>query len=391
VLQGAATRRAMRVHGKTGSRVASSALHTAGQGKFGDWNDDNRKDGMDSTIAAVLLLDGIGNGAVYALLGMAIVLVFAVTRVILIPQGEFVAYSALTLAMLQLGRVPGTVWLALLLAALAVLRELWDGLRAKRAWSATGLEIARLCALPVAAAAVTYVASGQQWPLALQGLLTLVLVTSLGPLVYRLAYQPLADASVLLLLIVSVGVHFTLVGLGLVFFGAEGYRTPPFWDASFAAGAVTISGQTIVTVAASALLMGALYLFFARTLAGKALRATAINRLGARLMGVSTEHAGRSAFSMAAFIGALSGLLIGPTTTMIYDGGFLIGLKGFVAAIFGGLASYPLAVGGALLVGLLDSFSSFWASAYKDVIVFTAIIPILLLRSLTDGQHDDDE
>ena len=67
-------------------------------------------------------------------------------------------------------------------------------------------------------------------------MLTLVLVTSIGPLVYRLAYQPLADASVLLLLIVSVGVHFTLVGLGLVFFGAEGYRTPPFWDASFNAG-----------------------------------------------------------------------------------------------------------------------------------------------------------
>jgi branched-chain amino acid transport system permease protein len=346
---------------------------------------------MDSTIAAVLLLDGIGNGAVYALLGMAIVLVFAVTRVILIPQGEFVAYSALTLAMLQLGRVPGTVWLALLLSALTVLRESWDGVRNRRAWSATGLEIARLCALPAAAALATWAASGHGWPLALQGLLTLVLVSSIGPLVYRLAYQPLADASVLLLLIVSVGVHFTLVGLGLVFFGAEGYRTPPFWDASFAIGAVTISGQTIVTILTSALLMGALYLFFARTLAGKALRATAINRLGARLMGVSTEHAGRSAFSMAAFIGALSGLLIGPTTTMIYDGGFLIGLKGFVAAIFGGLASYPLAVGGAMLVGLLDSFSSFWASAYKDVIVFTAIIPILLLRSLTDRHHDDEE
>ena len=87
---------------------------------------------MDSTIAAVLMLDGIGNGAVYALLGMAIVLVFAVTRVILIPQGEFVAYGALTLAMLQLGRVPGTVWLALLMAALAALRELWDGWRAAR-------------------------------------------------------------------------------------------------------------------------------------------------------------------------------------------------------------------------------------------------------------------
>ena len=138
-----------------------------------------------------------------------------------------------------------------------MLRELWDGLRTKRAVDRTLLEIGRLCALPVAAAGVTYLASGHAWPLALQGILTLVLVTSIGPLVYRLAYQPLADASVLLLLIVSVGVHFTLVGLGLVFFGAEGYRTPPFWDASFAIGAVTISGQTIVTLAVSALLMAA--------------------------------------------------------------------------------------------------------------------------------------
>jgi branched-chain amino acid transport system permease protein len=108
-------------------------------------------------------------------------------------------------------------------------------------------------------------------------------------------------------------------------------------------------------------------------------------------MGVSTEHAGRSAFSMAAFIGALSGLLIGPTMTVTYDSGFLIGLKGFVAAIFGGLASYPLAGAGALLVGLLDSFSSFWASSYKEVIVFTAIIPVLLLRSLTDRHAGDEE
>ncbi len=346
---------------------------------------------MDATIAAVLLLDGLGNGAVYALLGMAIVLVFAVTRVILIPQGEFVAYSALTLAMLQLGRVPGTVWLALLLAGLTLLREAWDGLRTGRAWAATGVEIARLCAWPVVAAIVVGLASGHAWPLWLQGALTLALVTSIGPLVYRLAYQPLADASVLLLLIVSVGVHFTLVGLALVFFGAEGYRTPPFWDASFSWGAVSVSGQTIVVLAVSALLMLALWRFFAGTLAGKALRATAINRLGARLMGVSTEHAGRSAFSMAAFIGALSGLLIGPSTTMVYDSGFLIGLKGFVAAIFGGLASYPLAGAGALLIGLLDSFSSFWASSYKEVIVFTAIIPVLLLRSLTDRHHDEDE
>ena len=346
---------------------------------------------MDSTIAAVLLLDGIGNGAVYALLGMAIVLVFAVTRVILIPQGEFVAYSALTLAMLQLGRVPGTVWLALLLAALAVLREAWDGLRAKRAWSATAFEIGRLCALPVAAAAVTYVASGHAWPLLLQGMLTLVLVTSLGPLVYRLAYQPLADASVLLLLIVSVGVHFTLVGLGLVFFGAEGYRTPPFWDANFFIGDVSISGQTIVTVLASMLLMGALYAFFARTLAGKALRATAINRTGARLVGIRPATTGTMAYLLASLLAGISGVLIAPVTTIFYDSGFLIGLKAFVGAIIGAMVSYPMTALGAVLVGLLESFSSFWLSAFKEVVVFGLLIPVLLWRSLSLVASEEEE
>ena len=87
-------------------------------------------------------------------------------------------------------------------------------------------------------------------------------------------------------------------------------------------------------------------------------------------MGISSGSAGRLSFTMAAFIGALSGLLIGPTTTVFYDSGFLIGLKGFVAAVFAGLSSYPLALVGALGVGLLESFGSFWASAFKEVIVF---------------------
>jgi branched-chain amino acid transport system permease protein len=219
--------------------------------------------------------------------------------------------------------------------------------------------------------------------------LTLAIVTPLGPLIYRLAYQSLADASVLVLLIVSVGVHFALTGLGLVFFGAEGFRNPSFWDERFTLGPLLLSGQTLIVIAASAVLIVALWLFFERSLHGKALRATAVNRLGARLMGISSESAGRLSFTMAAFIGALSGLLIGPTTTVFYDSGFLIGLKGFVAAVFGGLASYPLALVGALGVGLIESFGSFWASAFKEVIVFGSILPVLLWRSLRDPHGEE--
>ena len=142
--------------------------------------------------------------------------------------------------------------------------------------------------------------------------------------------------------------------------------------------------------AASVALIVMLWLFFERSLFGKALRATAVNRLGARLMGISSHASGQLTFAMAALIGALSGLLIGPTTTVFYDSGFLIGLKGFVAAVVAGLSSYPGALIGALFVGVVEAFGAFWASAFKEVIVFTLILPILLWRSLTSG-HSDEE
>jgi branched-chain amino acid transport system permease protein len=188
---------------------------------------------------------------------------------------------------------------------------------------------------------------------------------------------------VLVLLIVSVAVHVTLIGIGLLFFGAEGSRTPSFTEVSFEVGGVLLQGQTLLVLVASVLLIIALYFFFERTLYGKALRATAMNRTGARLMGISGSLAGMLSFTLAASIGAVSGILISPITTIYYDSGFLIGLKGFVGAIIGGLASYPVAAAGAILVGLLESYSSFWASAFKEVIVFTLIIPVLLWRSLT--------
>jgi branched-chain amino acid transport system permease protein len=346
---------------------------------------------MDFSIASILMLDGATNGAIYALLGLATVLIFAITRVIFIPQGEFVAYGALTLALLQLGKVPGTVWLLVVLALIAALLDLVAGLRRGIPLNTVLLRALKSLIVPAVVLAVTLWAAPRQLPLLLQSLLTLAIVTPLGPLVYRLAYEKLADATVLVLLIVSVGVHFALTGLGLVFFGAEGFRNPSFWDSRFSAGALTLSGQAVIIFMVSIALILALYLFFERTLRGKALRATAVNRLGARLMGISTSGAGKLSFGLAAFMGALSGLLIGPTTTLFYDSGFLIGLKGFVAAIFGGLASYPAAAVGALFVGLLESFGSFYASAFKEVIVFTLIIPVLLWRSFQHGHHDEEE
>lgn len=344
---------------------------------------------MDLTIASILGLDGVTNGAIYALVAIALVLVFAVTRIVFIPQGEFVAFGALTLALLQTGAVPGTVWLLLLMAVVAAGMDGWQAWREGWPLARTLRTLARTLALPVAASVLTIVLAPRQMPLPVQVLLTLVLVTPMGPLVYRLAYRSLADASVLVLLIVSVGVHFALTGLGLLFFGAEGFRNPAFWDQRFSLGPLAMTGQTVIILAASVALIVALFVFFDRTLTGKALRATSVNRTGARLMGIATDNAGALSFTMAAFIGALSGLLIGPTTTVYYDTGFLIGLKGFIAAVFAGLTSFPMALVGAVGVGLIESFGSFWASAFKEVIVFTAILPVLLWRSFVDPHHEE--
>jgi branched-chain amino acid transport system permease protein len=345
---------------------------------------------MDSSIASILLLDGVTNGAIYALLGLATVLVFTVTRVIFIPQGEFVAYGALTLAMLQAGKTPGTVWLLLILAGTAAVMELFTRWRHHGNIVLAFKGALRTLIFPVIVSLATIWAAPQIFPLWVQALLSVAIVTAYGPLVYRVAYQSLESATPLVLLIVSVGVHFAMTGLGLLFFGAEGFRNPSFWDIRIPFGAVTFKGQTIIIFLASIALIVLLWLYFEKSLRGKALRATAVNRTGARLMGISSQVAGQLTFLMAALIGALSGLLIGPTTTVYYDSGFLIGLKGFVAAVIAGLSSYPGALLGALFVGIVESFSAFWASAFKEVIVFTLVLPVLLLRSLRGG-HSDEE
>ncbi|MBK8386852.1 MAG: branched-chain amino acid ABC transporter permease [Candidatus Accumulibacter propinquus] len=344
---------------------------------------------MDLQIALLLGQDGVTNGAIYALLALALVLVFAVTRVIFIPQGEFVAFGALTLASLQAGRLPGTVWLLLAMGTLIALIEGAAALR-ERHFRRIPLILLLNCGAPLLLAGALVAVSSASLPLLVQVFLALLLVVPLGPMIYRLAYQPVAEASVLVLLIVSVAVHVTLIGIGLLFFGAEGSRTPSFTEVSFEVGDVLLQGQTLLVLVASVLLIIALYFFFERTIYGKALRATAMNRTGARLMGISGSLAGMLSFTLAASIGAFSGILISPITTIYYDSGFLIGLKGFVGAIIGGLASYPVAAAGAILVGLLESYSSFWASAFKEVIVFTLIIPVLLWRSLTT-RHVEEE
>jgi len=345
---------------------------------------------LNTTILLFLIQDGITNGAIYALLGLALVLVFAVTRVILIPQGEFVTYGALTYASLASGQMPGTAKLAVTMGLVAFAFDLVatrKSLHARRIARAFATNVV----LPCAVLALTFWAAGHHPHAAVSVALSLLIVASIGLFLYRIAFQPLAHTSVLVLLIASVGCHLAMQGLGLLFFGAEGQRGPVIADLAVTAGPLRFSGQSLAVYGVTIAFILGLWLFFGLTLTGKALRATAVNRLGARLVGIRTSLSGQIAFLLASVIGALSGILIVPITTLYYDTGFLIGLKGFIAAIIGGLVSYPLTAIAALVVGMVEAFSSFYASNFKEVIVFTLLIPVLLLRSLAAPAVEEEK
>lgn len=344
---------------------------------------------MTPDIALFLAQDGIVNASIYALIALALVLVFLVTRILFVPQGEFISFGALTLASFSLGHVPATIWLllggAIASAVLTTLRERERLGRLRVAPGQIGLVVYAVAVVLV----VQWLAPGKPGPwLAIP--LTLAIIVPLGPILYTVFFEGIARATNLTLLIAAVALHYGLVGVGLLLFGAEGARAEPLSDAAFTLGPLLISSQSLLVVTATAGVMALLYVFFSRSIDGKALQATAISRPGAKLVGIRPANAGRLAFLFAAIIGAVSGVLVASLTTVYYDSGFLVGLKGFVAAIIGGLVSYPLAVVGALVVGLLESFSSFWFSAFKEVIVFVLIIPVLLWRSF-QAPHTDGE
>lgn len=336
---------------------------------------------MDAQIFLILLEDGIANGAIYALLALTMVLVFTTTRILFVPQGEFVTFAALTFASLQIGHVPQIVWLLGMLAVAAAAAETYGAVKLRNARRIPAI-VGTYLAAPFAVIALTVWLAPLQPPMLVQAALAVSIVTLLGPLVYRVAFQPVSSSSVRLLFVIAIALHFILQGFGLLFFGAEGFRVDPMIDASFDIGSLIVKGQVLLILTTLALFAVLLYAFFGFTVAGKALRATAINRVGARIVGIKPNLAGGLAFLLTAFIGGVSGVLIVSSTTIYYDSGLLIGLKAVLGAICGGMLSYPIAVVGSFGIGIIESFGAFWASAFTEALVFSALIPVLLWLSL---------
>jgi branched-chain amino acid transport system permease protein len=351
---------------------------------------------LNTTIALLLGQDGLTNGIIYALVSIALLLVFVVTRILLVPQGEFVALGALTLVQLGKGQSPSVLWLLFGLAGAAVAVS-----AARSAWHSDWRlmpTVAVFCAVALALGAATVwlipaLFAGLA-PLPVRLVATVILVAPLGPMLYWTAFQGVARASILTLLFAAVSVHYVLQGLMLPLFGPEGFQAEAMVRGRVDVGVTRISLQLLLTAGSFALAVTALWLFFGRTVRGKILRATAINPRGARIVGIRPETSGALAFGLASVLGAISGILIAPLTTFYYDSGFLLALKGFVGAVVGGLVSFPLAAGGSLLLGILEALFSFHLSALKDSLVFAALLPILLIRSvrhLSDRAAEEEE
>lgn len=283
---------------------------------------------------AQLTLDGLRGGAIYALIAMGFVMVFNVTGIINFAQGAFVMLGAmLTVTFYQI-EIALPSWLHLLLSA------------------AIGI----------------------------------ILTIIIGLLVERLTIYPARKSSPLTLIIITVGVYIALQGLGLLIWGADAYIFPAFTtlemsDQVFRWAGLVIKAQSFWILGSMILVLFGLAYFFERTLLGKAMRACSVNRHGARLVGIGAEKMSLLSFGMAAAVGAIGGIVVAPILRPSYDMGLALGLKGFVAAILGGLVSTPGAVLGGLLLGLIENVAAGVTKAgMKDIYAFILLILTLLLR-----------
>lgn len=227
--------------------------------------------------------------------------------------------------------------------------------------------------------AVTLLASGL--PLALAVVLAIVVAVLVALLVEKLAIEPARDADTVTLIIITIGVSLFLRGLAQLVWDKGVHRLPAFsGEQPLQFMGATLLPQSLWVMGGTAIAVAALSAFYDRTLLGKAMLATSYNRVAAQLVGINTRGVLFASFGLAAALGALGGVLIAPIAFTAYDAGIMLGLKGFAAAMLGGLGSFGGAVVGGLLLGLLEGLGAgFVSSAYKDAIAFVIILLVLFL------------
>ncbi|MBN9425662.1 MAG: branched-chain amino acid ABC transporter permease [Burkholderiales bacterium] len=221
--------------------------------------------------------------------------------------------------------------------------------------------------------------SGLGLPLPVVLALAVLIPAGVGVLMEKLSIEPIKGAETVTLIIVTIGASLVIRGAIQVWLGKGSHSLPPFsGDTPILIFGATLMPQSLWVLGVSALVVLALWYFFNRTLAGKAMLATSCNRVAAEMVGINTNWVLFMSFALSAALGAVGGILITPITLTSFDVGIMLGLKGFVAAVVGGLGNGLGAVVGGLLVGVIEAFGAgYLSSSYKDAIPFVLILFIL--------------
>jgi len=279
---------------------------------------------MDPGQLLQLLIAGLVLGVIYALIAVGFITVYNVTGIINFAQGEFVMLGAMLAVTLHKYNLP----------------------------------LPLIILVAVAAMALT------------------------GMLMQRLAIRPAKSASLVTFIIISIGISIALRGSALLIWGTNPYTLPAFSNqAGLEWLGAHIQVQSLWILAITLLAFAGLFYFFEKTYPGRAVKACVINPNAAELMGINPQSMSLLAFAIAGAMGALAGVVITPITLASYDMGLMFGLKGFVAAVLGGLTSIPGALVGGILLGVLESLGAgYISSGYKDALAFLILVLILFVK-----------
>ena len=226
-------------------------------------------------------------------------------------------------------------------------------------------------------ATVAMVGSG--FPLIAAIPLAIALTTLVGLALDKLAVERAKDASVVTVIIITIGASIFLRGLAQVVWDKEIHALEPFsGDTPIEFGGASILPQNIWVLGVTVVVVAVLAWFFNRTLLGKAILATSYNRDAAQLVGINTGFILLISFGLSAALGAIAGIMVAPIIFTTYDVGIMLGLKGFVAAVLGGLGSGVGAIVGGLILGISEAMTAGYISSdYKDAVAFVLILGIL--------------
>lgn len=270
------------------------------------------------------LITGVTVGSTYALVGLGFAIIYNASDVVNFAQGEFVMIAAMTAISLLTAGVP---YIPALLGAVGV-------------------------------------------------------TVCIGMMLEKFAIEPARGASVVTMIIITIGASIFLRGAALLIWGKDFHALPPFTgEEPLRVGAATVLPQSLWVMGITAVLVLLVRYFFTRTEIGKAVLACSCNKTAARLVGINVPLMLLMAFGLSALLGGTAGLLIAPITFMSYDAGIMLALKGFSAAILGGMGNSMGAVAGGLLLGILESLGAgLISSGYKDAIAFVIILTVLFVK-----------